>query len=459
MASTSTSKGISFSRSSARSARMSMSIRPALLLVDSSSSSRRPRRRMSGPAVGPAVNSTSTLPRATSSQHHRSGRRRTTPSSSTSGQPAGPRAAVAQRRPDQPPAGPAPVPALRSAGGRRPGEVTSRTYGAPPMASVSSSRCDSSCETAATASIGTPPTASSGRSTTTRTTRRRPAACTATSSSTSPAAPAASLARGRARRPPPPCRLLAPDLPMSEPASRPSVDQRTRDLAGTWKVTRACNHPGRDPPPRSPRSVRAPRVPRRRPHGPPRPGTRRVRGRRRARSLGAVRRRDRPVGGVLGGRRRPRAGPCRGGRPGRRGGHVSRRSTTATPACSATWPPTTGRASRPWRRRLPASPPRRRRALLGAPRLASAVRAEWDAAGAALGDALHASPSIAALLARVAAQRGAHADCWRGRPARRHRVRSSPQPPRLPQPPTRRHPRPPPGQPCSPQELATPSSR
>ena len=46
----------------------------------------------------------------------------------------------------------------------------------------------------------------------------------------------------------------------------------------------------------------------------------------------------------------------------------------------------------------------------GAPRLASAVRAEWDAAGAALGDALHASPPIAALLARIAAQRAAHAD-------------------------------------------------
>ena len=196
---------------------------------------------------------------------------------------------------------------------------------------------------------------------------------------------------------------------MSEPASRPSVDQRTRDLAGTWKVTRACNHPGRDPPPRSPRSVRAPRVPRRRPHGPPRPGTRRVRGCRRARSLGAVRRRDRPVGGVLGGRRRPRAGPCRGGRPGRRRGPLAavdhgharllgdvaadHRASLAALAAAAPGIPTPAPSS-----------------AAGAPRLASAVRAEWDAAGAALGDALHASPSIAALLARVAAQRGAHAD-------------------------------------------------
>ena len=46
----------------------------------------------------------------------------------------------------------------------------------------------------------------------------------------------------------------------------------------------------------------------------------------------------------------------------------------------------------------------------GAPRLAGAVRAEWDAASAALDDALHASPAIAALLARIAAQGAAHAD-------------------------------------------------
>src|SRR4051812_43785057 len=65
------------------------------------------------------------------------------------------------------------------------------------MASDSSSRCDRACDTAATASIGTPPATSSGRSTTTRTTLRRPAACTATSSTTSPAPDATSSARPR----------------------------------------------------------------------------------------------------------------------------------------------------------------------------------------------------------------------------------------------------------------------
>jgi hypothetical protein len=42
--------------------------------------------------------------------------------------------------------------------------------------------------------------------------------------------------------------------------------------------------------------------------------------------------------------------------------------------------------------------------------LADAVRAERDAAQAALDDAQHASPSVAALLARIAAGRAAHAD-------------------------------------------------
>jgi hypothetical protein len=46
----------------------------------------------------------------------------------------------------------------------------------------------------------------------------------------------------------------------------------------------------------------------------------------------------------------------------------------------------------------------------GEPRLAGAVTAERDAARAAVDDAQHASPPVAALLARIAAGRAAHAD-------------------------------------------------
>src|SRR3954469_11626875 len=78
-----------------------------------------------------------------------------------------------------------------------PGEVTSSVYGLSPVASLLSRASDTTRETAAIASMSTPPS----RSTMTRITLRRPAALTATSSRSKPAAvtTGSSAARTRSR--------------------------------------------------------------------------------------------------------------------------------------------------------------------------------------------------------------------------------------------------------------------
>ena len=273
-----------------------------------------------------------------------------------------------------------------------PGEVTSRTYGAPPIASDSSSAAETAVLTPATVSRPTPPS----RSTTTRSSRRLPAGVTTTSSRSSPwsattgSSSLTSESRSDALPTVGPPRSAVVALPARD-GCPPALRLREYPGDGVGSSRRGRPYAPRGAGHRSgPRALRLPSGGRRRGAGAarPRPGPA---------PAGGPRGRH-PGGGLRGGRRGV-PGPRDGGprRAGRRAPGTRRRPAGTDLAVAAPDDGTVG-VTQP----RPCPPPSR-------PPASWLADLERAAARRRTTEALRAGPDLARLLAAVGASESAHA--------------------------------------------------